>query len=102
MTIPQAVRNKALALGAEDWLASLPDQIAHLESLWQLKVGLAYPDANALQAEGGFKLVDPDGLLAEPEYDLFFNVIMIYLLGSLSAVPVAKIPAAHALLYAIE
>jgi streptomycin 6-kinase len=25
---------------------------------------------NALQAEGGFKLVDPDGLLAEPEYDL--------------------------------
>jgi streptomycin 6-kinase len=25
---------------------------------------------NALQAGGGFKLVDPDGLLAEPEYDL--------------------------------
>ena len=25
---------------------------------------------NALQADGGFKLVDPDGLLAEPEYDL--------------------------------
>jgi len=25
---------------------------------------------NALQAEGDFKLVDPDGLLAEPEYDL--------------------------------
>lgn len=25
---------------------------------------------NALEAEGGFKLVDPDGLLAEPEYDL--------------------------------
>lgn len=25
---------------------------------------------NALQAPGGFKLVDPDGLLAEPEYDL--------------------------------
>jgi len=29
---------------------------------------------NALQAERGFKLVDPDGLLAEPEYDL--GVIM--------------------------
>jgi streptomycin 6-kinase len=29
---------------------------------------------NALQAPGGFKLVDPDGLLAEPEYDL--GVIM--------------------------
>ena len=25
---------------------------------------------NALQAADGFKLVDPDGLLAEPEYDL--------------------------------
>jgi streptomycin 6-kinase len=25
---------------------------------------------NALQADGGFKLVDPDGLLAEAEYDL--------------------------------
>ena len=25
---------------------------------------------NALEASGGFKLVDPDGLLAEPEYDL--------------------------------
>ena len=25
---------------------------------------------NALQAGDGFKLVDPDGLLAEPEYDL--------------------------------
>jgi streptomycin 6-kinase len=25
---------------------------------------------NALEAPGGFKLVDPDGLLAEPEYDL--------------------------------
>jgi streptomycin 6-kinase len=25
---------------------------------------------NALEAEDGFKLVDPDGLLAEPEYDL--------------------------------
>lgn len=29
---------------------------------------------NALEAAGGFKLVDPDGLLAEPEYDL--GVIM--------------------------
>lgn len=25
---------------------------------------------NALKANGGFKLIDPDGLLAEPEYDL--------------------------------
>jgi len=25
---------------------------------------------NALQSDGGFKLVDPDGLLGEPEYDL--------------------------------
>jgi streptomycin 6-kinase len=25
---------------------------------------------NTLEADGGFKLVDPDGLLAEPEYDL--------------------------------
>jgi len=25
---------------------------------------------NALEARGGFKLIDPDGLLAEPEYDL--------------------------------
>jgi len=25
---------------------------------------------NALEAEGGFKLIDPDGLRAEPEYDL--------------------------------
>ncbi|MGI5227024.1 aminoglycoside phosphotransferase family protein [Actinoallomurus sp. CA-142502] len=25
---------------------------------------------NALETDGGFKLVDPDGLLAEPEYDL--------------------------------
>jgi streptomycin 6-kinase len=25
---------------------------------------------NALECDGGFKLVDPDGLLAEPEYDV--------------------------------
>lgn len=25
---------------------------------------------NALEADGGFKLIDPDGLVAEPEYDL--------------------------------
>ena len=27
-------------------------------------------DGNALEADDGFKLIDPDGLLAEPEYDL--------------------------------
>jgi len=42
---------------------------AHRDELARLVHGDIH-QWNALEANGGFKLVDPDGLLAEPEYDL--------------------------------
>ena len=70
-----------MAAGAGRWLNELPGLIAGLERDWGITVGPPYPDAteafvaeakpaSVLKPGGGFKLVDPDGLLAEAEYDL--------------------------------
>ena len=40
--VPPVVRNKALAAGAERWLADLPELIAELEREWSLEVGPTY------------------------------------------------------------
>jgi hypothetical protein len=91
------VRRKAIGVGAGAWLDGLPLLLASLEQEWGIAVGDAYYDSteafvaeatcedgtpavrheilcstarNALEAPGGFKLVDPDGLLTEPDYDL--------------------------------
>jgi streptomycin 6-kinase len=37
--VPYVVRNKAIALGAEDWLNSLPSLILELEDRWGISVG---------------------------------------------------------------
>lgn len=37
--IPNVVRNKAIALGAEDWLTSLPSLIIEVEDRWNVTVG---------------------------------------------------------------
>jgi streptomycin 6-kinase len=37
--VPYVVRNKAIALGAEDWLNNLPSLIIELEGRWKITVG---------------------------------------------------------------
>lgn len=37
--VPPVVRNKALAAGAGDWLAALPDLVADLERDWEVHIG---------------------------------------------------------------
>jgi streptomycin 6-kinase len=43
--IPAVVRNQAVLLGEERWLASLPDQVRDLEREWQIRVGEVFPSA---------------------------------------------------------
>ncbi len=43
--VPQVVRTKALAAGAERWLRDLPEQVARLEREWSITVGSVYGDA---------------------------------------------------------
>lgn len=56
--VPPVVRNKALAVGAESWLAGLPDVVAELERAWDITVGEPFGDATeafvaaAAQADG--------------------------------------------------
>lgn len=73
------LRNKAVRAGAAQWLDELPALVAGLEQEWSIRVGRPYGDATeAFVAEAvledgtpaALKLVDPDGLLAEAEYDL--------------------------------
>jgi streptomycin 6-kinase len=42
--VADAVRNKALAAGAEGWLDELPELIAGLGREWSITVGRSYPD----------------------------------------------------------
>jgi streptomycin 6-kinase len=52
LEIPDVVREKALAAGAERWLDDLPSIVASLEADWELSVGAVYGDATeALVAE---------------------------------------------------
>ena len=43
--VPPVVRQKALQLGADDWLAKLPETIVELEQRWRITVGPPYQDA---------------------------------------------------------
>jgi streptomycin 6-kinase len=45
VVVSGVVRNKALAVGAEQWLADLPDLIADLEASWRIEVGRPFDDA---------------------------------------------------------
>jgi streptomycin 6-kinase len=45
MRVPHVVRNKASAVGAEQWLAGLPDLVASVARDWSLRVGRMYEDA---------------------------------------------------------
>jgi streptomycin 6-kinase len=45
LLVPDVVRNKALAVGAEGWLRALPDLVASLEDEWSITVGEAFADA---------------------------------------------------------
>lgn len=71
--VPEAVRRKAVAVGAEGerWLLELGQVVAELEAEWGLRVGSAIEGgsggfvANAVMADGGdavLKLAIPDGL----------------------------------------
>ena len=41
--VPGVVREKALAVGAEAWLAALPELVRELETEWEIAVGNAFP-----------------------------------------------------------
>ena len=43
--LPEVVRRKAYAVGAERWLDDLPSLVAALEDEWEIAVGDAYPDS---------------------------------------------------------
>lgn len=43
--LPVAVRNKAIAVGAAQWITEVNDLIAELETRWSITVGSAYEDA---------------------------------------------------------
>ena len=43
-TVPPAVRNKALAAGAGQWLRDLPGSVAEIEREWSMTVGRPYED----------------------------------------------------------
>lgn len=43
--VPAVVQRKALAVGAERWLAALPELVRALEQEWELTVGASFPDA---------------------------------------------------------
>jgi streptomycin 6-kinase len=45
VSVPSVVRNKALAVGAERWLADLPELIAAIEADWSLSTGRTYDGA---------------------------------------------------------
>ena len=45
IVVPQVVQNEARALGANDWLESLPDLVKTIESQWSLKVGSPFSGA---------------------------------------------------------
>ena len=43
LDVPEVVREKALAVGASDWLDALPELVRGLEADWSLTVGKAFP-----------------------------------------------------------
>jgi streptomycin 6-kinase len=45
LEIPDVVREKALAAGAEAWLEALPELVRELEAEWQMAIGTAFPDS---------------------------------------------------------
>jgi len=52
LEVPVVVRNKAVALGAGDWLQALPALVAEVSTEWSLTVGQSFQDATeALVAE---------------------------------------------------
>ncbi len=44
--LPEVVRNKAIAVGADAWLRELPALVAEIEHDWQLRLGRVFPDAS--------------------------------------------------------
>src|SRR5690349_3104423 len=44
-SVPDVVRNKALAVGADGWLRDLPSLVGSLARQWSITVGEAYTDA---------------------------------------------------------
>ena len=43
LDVPNVVREKALAVGAEEWLAALPELVRVIEADWGITVGEAFP-----------------------------------------------------------
>ena len=45
MIVPEVVRNKAVAVGAEDWLKALPTLVDELAERWRLRLGRVFDGA---------------------------------------------------------
>ncbi len=60
---PPAVRAKAEAAGAHEWLRGLNDLVAGIEQDWAVTVGRVYADATeALVADGAERSQRPGGI----------------------------------------
>ena len=108
IAVPDAVRNKALAAGAGDWLEQLPGLVSSLEADWSIVVGRPYTGgsaafvAEATRADGGsavlkvmvpaagirpadeataLRLVGGDGCPALYEYDAGRGALLMERLG---------------------
>lgn len=45
VALPEAVRNKALSVGAQQWIEDLGELVTHLERVWSITVGRAFEDS---------------------------------------------------------
>ena len=43
LELPEVVREKALAVGAAEWLETLPELVGEIEAAWRITVGEAFP-----------------------------------------------------------
>ena len=86
--VPEAVRRKAVAVGAEGerWLRELGRIVAELEAEWGLQVGKAITGgsggfvANAVTADGGeavLKIAIPDGLEGHSPFAKELQVLLL-------------------------
>jgi streptomycin 6-kinase len=106
--IPDVVRDQAVAVGADDWLANLSDIVAELATSWNITVGTTFPDATEayvaealrddgellvlkihIPREGVFaqseittlKLANGDGCVLLVDYDVALGALLLERLG---------------------
>ena len=83
--VPTVVRNKALAVGAADWLDELDETLTALAAKWAISVGRVYSDATeALVAEAALEDGTPavlKVLVPRAGYDMTHEATVLRLCG---------------------